>query len=57
MAVPRAPSEHDRHLAFRCPSEHYERLRQIAQQADTSVSALLREAVEIIVSASEREGL
>ena len=36
--------------SFKLPDEHRVRLREIARQQDRSVSALLREMVEVVVS-------
>jgi hypothetical protein len=43
-------SENDKHIAFRAPSEHIERLREMAREQDVSASELLRQALERLVS-------
>lgn len=42
-------AENDRHLTLRLPTEHVERLRQIAESQDRAVSDLLRELIAVAI--------
>lgn len=49
--------QHDEHLAFRVAHEDAAALRALAAAQDTTVSSILRSAVEILVSEAERPTL